>query len=314
MALVFALGRPAKLLALVTGLGASALLTLGCEEAEDGGGGNNNTNTETCPNVLPMAFVSCNEPACSATTATRTYARADLSPSTSRRWLAVTHAGSDLLINENLTLTYARETVGGLSSQSRVDTARLRRRALRHDAVVRAWGPEVYASIFGDKRRARVAAERVLRASGPGGPTSLRGATGTAIAPRRSASETLPPGLRAQQMGCSASAPSCGRGALCVIPEGMTSGTCESEVTLKFRPDPTTPATFETVPATVLAVGSFGAIVVDDDDASALSSTVANTLLDRFERRIAPLDHAFLGSPATIRAGIATAMASSSCS
>ena len=291
MVSVYLPGLRPKLFAALTALAATAL-AVACEPVEDEP--SNNNNTAVCPNVLPQAFVSCNEPECMSATATRTFARAELSSATSSRWLAITHTGSDLLINENLTVSYTLDAVGGLTAQrADSETNRARRRA---ESLLRSWGPDVYASVLGQRRRGRAAAERALRRRRSSGPTSLSGIRGTSIAPRRVRS-SVESERRTKQVECSMAEPSCGADALCIIPEGMASGSCESALTLKFRPDPSTPATFDSVAATVRAVGRFGAIVVDDDDADALSTADANTLLDRFERRIAPLDHAVFGLP-----------------
>ncbi len=279
------------------GLLAGLLMVAACEPTDDEpvGGVNNNNSTPACPNTLPQAFVSCAEPTCTATAAPRTYARAELNSDTANEWLVISHAGSDLFVNQTLNLTYALETVGGLTAAGDPSSSSAPR-LTRVERLRRAFGEKVFMAIA--RQRRRVAAERRLRAESVSGPLSLQGITGTAIRGRPGAAgggaNGAAPPIRPQQMGgCSASGPSCGPDALCVIPQGETDGLCESALTLRFRG--LTGA--EDVAATVRAVGEFGAIVVDDADATALSDQDVNTLLDRFEQRIAPFDHQFFGLP-----------------
>ena len=282
--------------ALAGGLLASLLMGVACDSTDEApvdGVNNNNNSAPGCPNTLPQAFVSCAEPACTATMAPRTYAHAELNADTAREWLVISHSGSDLFINQSLNLTYELEVVGGLTAAGARPPVPPLPRAER---LRRAFGEEIFAAI--ERKRRRVTAERRLRAASGSGPLSLLGVTGTAIRGRPGgggggADGSLPP-ISPQQMGaCSASNPSCGSDALCVIPEGDTDGTCETTLTLRFRG----PTSAEDVAATVRAVGAFGAIVVDDADTAALSDQDVSTLLDRFEQRIAPFDHQFFGLP-----------------
>ena len=283
----------------------AAGLTAACEEVNDpannnaannnvGNNNTNNNNTGGCPAVLPTVATTCDDATCAATTGTRTVAVADLPAAQSGRWLIVSHAGSDLFDNQNLTFDYTRERLGGLRVRP-ADNGPIRRRSATLETLLEAWGPEAVQSVLGDGRRARIAAERALRAASPTGPLSLDGVTGTAI--RRRIPPGLPPGVSFQPVTCSRTDAACGSDALCVIPEGDDSGTCASNLTIKFRPDPSQPAQFDSVASTVRAVGQFGAIVVDDADGANLSDADVTTLLDRFERRIAPLDHALFGQP-----------------
>lgn len=277
-------------------------LTVGlnaCEPLESDPSNNftNNNNASQCPQVLPEATTTCSEPACTATTGTRTVARADLLPTEADRWLVISYAASELFDNQNLTLTYEQSVTGGLTARPGPSKAsdRAARRKIRHAALRTAWGDASYEAIFGSARLNRIAAERRIRAAWPTEPLSLAGVTGTAIRDR--STEEVPPGIAFQQTSCSAAAPSCGDSAVCVINEGADDGTCTSALSIKFRPNLAAPAEFDRVAATVRAAGEFGAIVVDDDDSAALSDQDAQELLRRFESRIAPLNHAFFGLP-----------------
>ena len=294
----FAISANGPLFLGVAGIVASAVA---CEPVEPEGP-TGPVDPPSCPLVLPTAATSCSEPGCAATTGTRTITRSDLAATDASRWLVIAHAGSDLFDNQNLTLTYEEETVGALTpaagptvtSSARTRSSAKANRLKRHARLRAQWGDDVYKSIFGAERRRRIETERRIRAASPRAPLSLR-APATAIRGLNRA--RLPPGARAQQASCTLEMPQCGSTSLCIISEGSTQGTCESSLSIKFRPDPSTPSSFDTVNATVRAVGNFGAIVVDDADAASVSAQDVDDLLDRFERRIAPLDHAFFGLP-----------------
>lgn len=248
-----------------------------------------------CPAELPEVMTSCTVSGCTATTGTRTVALADLDAADADRWLVIAYAGSELFDNQIINLEYTEERAGALTARRADARSRYGKGGRHRESIEQAWGTEAYESVFGPHRRSRVEVERRLRAANPQRPLSLAGVTGTAIRGRTAAS--LPPDVQAQQSTCSQAAPACGAAALCVIPSGATEGTCESRVTIKFRPMLDRPSMFEPVEATVRAVGTFGAIVVDDADMARLTDEDVATLSDRFERRIAPLDHAFFGRP-----------------
>ncbi len=286
--------------------GATLIACEPLEEATNNGNSNSNNNANSnnnggsCPATLPTAEVTCTVPSCQPSMGTRTVGFATLDPAVADRWLVIASAASNDLpeAEESIDLTYTRETVGGLSALvSRSDAAvdLDARRAQVLQTLRQRWGPDTYERILGDRRQRRIASEARLRARRPKGPMALTGREGTAIR------ADGPTDVLAQQASCSRAAPSCGTTALCIIPEGSDVGSCQGEdLIIKFR-DIEEPGTVESVTADVWAVGTYGAIVIDDDYSAtrpqAEVAEIANELLDRFDNQIAPLDHAFFGLP-----------------
>ncbi len=231
-----------------------------------------------CPAALPAAPTKCDVPSCTPGTgsSTKTMARAELSGADGTRWLVMSYATSSFASdNENTTLNFEKRAPGGLLSGAR-PSPKARLTEAERDVFYSA------------SRMARVRAESNIRQK------AMRGlippGSGTAITGVRD------PSIQKQSTACSAANRSCGETALCVIPEGQTEGTCESQLNLKFALEDTqNPTTFT---ATVKKVGASVAIVLDDVDSAKLSDADATTLIERFESHIAPLDHALFGEPA----------------
>lgn len=231
-----------------------------------------------CPPALPAAAVKCDVPGCTpqAGSATKTMARAELSAASGASWLVVSYATSEFASdNENTTLSFEKRAPGGLLAGGQsTPSPRLTERER--------------AELYSHARLDRVRAEARIRQRAMRG--TIPPSSGTAIVPVRD------PNRQKQSTACSSSSPSCGDTALCLIPEGQSEGTCESQLSLKYalestqNPDP--------LSATVKKVGASVAIVVDDEDAARVTDEVANTLIERFESHIAPLDHALFGDPA----------------
>lgn len=231
-----------------------------------------------CPSSLPSATVKCDVPGCTpqAGSATKTMARAELTGTSGTNWLVVSYATSEFASdNENTTLNFEKRAPGGLLAGGMSSPS---------PRLTDAERDHLYAHA----RLDRVRAEARIRQLAMRGriPTS----SGTAIAPVRN------PNLQKQSTACSRTSPSCGDTALCLIPEGQSEGTCESQLSLKFALESTQSP--DSITATVKKVGASVAIVVDDDDAAKVSTDAANTLVERFESHIAPIDHAFFGNPA----------------
>lgn len=251
-------------------------LLLACDPVEDGGGGNG--DPAACPASLPEATVGCTGAACSATTGTKTFGMADLKADTGNAWVVVTWATSEVAsANENTNVQYTKAASGALVGARR--TSRVRR------------DPVVDAIAYAPERVERLDFERSIRSHVPARPFAEQTLLGTAI--RGRTSELLPAGAHKQQMNCDAATPkSCGATMLCVIPQGMTSGTCESALTMKFQG---TQATARDVAATVRKVGDLVAVVVDDADT--VSDGDVDELVRRFDMHIGPRMHQFFGEP-----------------
>src|SRR5262249_10061248 len=140
-------------------------------------------------------------------------------------------------------------------------------------------GDAAFEEVFGAEHTNRIRAEAEIHAMQRKEPYTVPPSSGTAIRARLK---------REQGTACSQANPLCGATALCVIPEGMTSGTCETALMLKFRTGQTT---FDTVAASVKKVGMNGAIVVDDS--ITVQQSDIDALTTRFDEHIAPLDHMF---------------------
>lgn len=248
---------------------AAALLGIACEpvsgSSPDAGGNPN------CP-ALVTAEITCTSPACSAATGTKTFAQAELKSSVAKDWVVISLATNEVSAAE-VNVDYQSAVAGGLSpgrlgrapaspSYNAEDQVRLER--LRSEARLRA-------------------AELRGPASGPLMGTAVRGV------------DLLPPGVKKQQTTCTADAPkTCGATSLCVIPEGMSSGTCESVLHLKFK---LSEPAVTMVNAPVKKVGELVAIVVDEADAASVSDADATELVRRFDKHIGPLDHQLFGEP-----------------
>lgn len=231
-----------------------------------------------CPSALPAATVKCDVPGCTPAvgSATKTMARAELSGADGTNWLVISYATSEFASdNENTTLNFEKRVPGGLLAGGQSFVSPRLTEAER----------EV---LYSHSRLDRVRAESRIRRMAMRG--KIPASSGTAISGVRN------PNLQKQSTACSTSNRSCGETALCIIPEGQTDGTCESQLSLKYALESTQSP--ETISATVRKVGSSVAIVVDDEDASKVSDEAADTLIERFENHIAPLDHAFFGNPA----------------
>lgn len=225
--------------------------------------GEETEDSASCPATLPQAATSCSADNCSATSGEKTYSQSTLDPDTSQSWMIVSWLGSDVELNEGQSLTYAQSTAGALTQSSgRIE------KSLKSTAR-----PAL---------QARIAAEALIRNNGVTGfePSEPMG---TAI---------VNPDAGDKAGSCSAESPSCDGTQLCVIPYGEVSGSCASAQTIKWRAQDGT-SNYTEVAATVRAVGTYGAIVVDDADT--VSDEDISTLLTRFDEHIAPLDHAFFG-------------------
>ncbi len=261
-------------LALLAALAGPALLA--CDEVgppvagtPDAGGGG------ACASALPQLTTRCDAPGCGATTGTRSFAIADLDADVARRWMVITRATSEIAVaSDNTEVRYGIETIGGLRRAGE-PTARPSRRVPSVEEAGRlAWHREIWAHPMG--RRPDAAGWR-----------------GTAV--RGRPDPRLPDGARRQAMPCDAGQPSvCGPTALCVIPEAAQAGTCEGALTLKFLGRGPTATD---VAATVRAVGTHAAIVVDDADAAGLSDGDVDVLLQRFDTHVAPRLHGLFGEP-----------------
>jgi hypothetical protein len=86
-------------------------------------------------------------------------------------------------------------------------------------------------------------------------------------------------------MSCSKSAPECGEAAVCVA------DTCESALAIKLRAG----GQNADIAATVRKVGTYAAIVTDDEDT--VSDADVAEILERFDTHIAPIDHLLFGEP-----------------
>ncbi len=258
-----------------------SLLTLGLASACPG-----TTTTEpptpnpgVCPSELPVALVGCTETSCGSTTGTKAFAIADVLAADATEWLVIAHLASDLFTNDSVDLTYDKVVPGALSA---------RREAHRTSLKARL-GARDYETLFGAQRQARLQAEQLIRSRSVRTPVArdLKG-TGIVATGLERDDEVLEDGEACSGADNSA----CGTTALCVIPSGTTDGTCQSALSIKWR-DQSAPGQFEMVAATVRKVGQFGAIVTDDADT--VSDADVDALLERFDARIAPLNHAFFG-------------------
>ncbi|MFO0723158.1 MAG: hypothetical protein U1E65_05210 [Myxococcota bacterium] len=249
---------------------AGALLLAGAAliACENTGGGTPDAGDNPNCSALVTADVQCQGAACSATTGTKTFGISDLASSVAKDWLVLSYATNEVSAAD-VAVNYASEAAGGL-------TPKIAARSPRHGNY----------SAEDQARLTRLQNEALLRQASIRGP--IQGpAFGTAVR----GVDLLPPGVRKQTQTCSADAPkSCGAGTICVIPEGMTAGTCEGTVMLKFKlnqPDVTT------IAATVKKVGESIAIVVDPADN--LSDADATELVRRFDSHIGPTDQALFG-------------------
>lgn len=280
--------RASSLLSLST-----ALLALSACEGNLGGAdtgpGTPDSGVTSCPGPLPTAPVECTDPACAAGNEPRVYAQSALDPQTSASWIVIGAVSSELFENENRAAAYGLSQSGGLSPRADAEAARLRRSAARRAAQARH-DEHTFAALYEARLDQRVRAENLIRAASSDAPLNPEALRGTAIQGRSRA--LLPKGVHRQTQDCSATAPSCGAGALCVIPSGEEDGTCESSLTIRFSDFA---GGFEELTATVRKVGTLGAIVVDDNDT--VSDNDVDTLLQRFDERIAPMDHQFFGEP-----------------
>jgi len=174
--------------------------------------------------------------------------------------------------DENTNLTYVRETKNGLKSTRLTP---YRRAPHRVHPIAHSTG-----------RLQRLAFERQIHAYRPAqayDPSSLHG---TAIKGRTHA--LLPENTDKQDTACDETNPkACGETMICIIAEGETSGTCESQLTLKFQGTE--------INATVRKVGQEIAIVVDNNDDAAVKNEDIDTLIERFDTHIAPRIHQFFG-------------------
>lgn len=254
-----------------------AILTLGLATACSG------TPTDppppaACPTELPTATVRCDDASCAVTTGTKAFAISDVASADATEWLVISHVASDLFTNDVVNLTYEKVTPGALTARRHHERLQLQQRL----------SPKHYETLFGAKREARLRAEhRIREASLTQAPTGLLGTGIRGL--------TLPEEEELEQdTTCSQDAPACDSTSLCVIAPGETTGACQSALSIKWR-DQSAPGQFIEVAATVRKVGQYGAIVTDDADT--VSEADISALLDRFDSRIAPLDHAFFGEP-----------------
>lgn len=259
-----------------------ALTTIACagvglDDDDDGPNRDGGVIDPNCPSVVPAATQRCDDPSCNATTGTKTFGLADLDPDTSGRWLMVSWVASDLFENEIVNVAYSKATAGGLTA------AKIREK--RRTAL----GPEAYELLLGPDRQAKLAAEHLIRENSEGS-VPARGD----FVPGIRARNILPPGAIKQGQNCEATAPYCTGDAICVTAADGTTRTCESNLMIKWR-DQSSPGNFEMVASTVRRVGTYAAIVTDDNDT--VSDADIEELSKRFEERIAPFDHAFFGEP-----------------
>jgi hypothetical protein len=227
--------------------------------------------------ALPSAPVRCTAADCQTRTGTKTFAEVELARDTSADWWVLAWATSEVAApDENITGSYALSTSGALTA------ARGARRARP------ALDPGLLPT---PERVAQLEHERWMRSNTRAMPPAETPPLGTGVR----AVDLVPSGVRRLAAACTADAPSaCGAEALCVIPEGMSAGTCASTVMVKFfglGPQATD------VTARVLKVGQRAAIVVDQADEAKLSAADVDALLTRFDTHIAPLDEQLFGSP-----------------
>jgi hypothetical protein len=222
-------------------LAAALALLAACEttttDTPDAGG--------TCT-ALPAAPVRCTAADCQTTTGTKTFAEVELARDTSADWWVLAWTTSEVAApDENLTGSYALSTAGALTAAG---GARRPRPAL---------DPRLLPT---PERVAQLEHERWMRANTRSTPPPEGPLLGTGVR----AVDLVPAGVKRQAAACTADTPSaCGAEALCVIPEGMTAGTCASTLTVKFYglgPQATD------VTARVRKVGQRAAIVVDTAD------------------------------------------------
>ena len=248
-------------------LPALALVLAACEPTPSTGNPDASTPA-TCD--LPSPAVACTGASCTTVTGTKTFGQATLPAD--KGWLAVAWTSSEVYAaNDTRTLYYSLTGPGGLMARSEREKTMdpVLAEMLRHNA-------------------ARLDFEKALREITVKGPI-LGDTRGTAIR----AVDLLPPGVKKQVAACTAGAPSpCGDTAVCVIPEGMTAGTCSSMLTVKFYG--LGPAATD-VTAQVVKAGSKGAIIVDTADLAKVSAADATALLTKFDQHIAPRDHQIFG-------------------
>jgi hypothetical protein len=226
-------------------------------------------STSQCPGAFSAPAATCTGASCTAM----------LDSVTSKSWLGVVWVSSEINTNDNVNVDYTKS--------SSALTARIRERAIdRHS-------PADYALLYAPRIDARIRAESALRSEWPE-RVDLGAFDGTRI--RGRTADLLPKGVKLQQTSCTRSAPDCGAAAVCVL-TGGTDGTCESAMTVKLRAG----GQNEDIPATVKAVGTNVAIVVDDADT--VSDSDVAELLERFDTHIAPIDHQLFGEPVTAEGG-----------
>lgn len=249
------------------------LLLWACDTVETPG-----TDAGTNPSCELPALATCTDPACQATTGTKTYAHGPVAAGAPA--IAVTWTTSEVYAAaDTRTLYYGLETPGALTGPR------------QPPRLARPLDPALAEVLESPTHVAQLEMARRLRAITKKGPVERGEPVGTAIR----AVDFLPPGVKKQQQVCTAGdATACGDTALCVVPEGMTSGMCSSTLTVKFYG---MGPTATDVTANVVKVGQKGAIIVDQADAASLSAADAAELIKRFDEHIAPRDHQLFGEP-----------------
>jgi hypothetical protein len=264
----------------------------GCTKSEATDGGTETfdafvPNNADCPGPLAESKQTC-PPGCQTPNANnmREFGEATLDTLKGKSWLVVTWAVSEVAAaSANAVVSYTKSSSGALtpsiapiSADARFTADMARARAILGDAA--------FDAVFGAAHTNRVRGEATVNAMQKKEPYTYPPSTGTAIRGRAA------PHTRTQGQACSVDMPMCGATALCVIMEGMTSGTCETSLMLKFRTGATT---FDMVTATVKKVGTYGGFVVDDAIAGMVQQSDIDELSKRFDEHIAPLDHMFFG-------------------
>lgn len=240
----------------------------------------------TCPGEMVEALVTCDAPECQTTQGQRWVGVASLDRSVADRWYVLATAASDLFTEEDdeiqnldLTVDYGLDTPGGLTPRGK-SAGRFKRPGV-------VWSPEQQARIQALRRRQ--AAENLVHGAAAELDRSRRRFSGTALRPA---------GISIRQQGqtCTSDAPDCGSGALCLLPPGESEGMCADEVELKLAEFGVSGVEgFRTIRAQIRQVGEEVAVLVDQTDTVSESDVAA--IVDRFDRHIAPLDHAFFGRP-----------------
>lgn len=274
----------------VTRAALAAALSVACGDPLDGSNGTEPNGVEpngggTCPANLPRAAVSCDDPACTRAEGDRRVAQSDLGAGS---WFVVLTAADPFLEDDptpgDVTVDLGLEVPGALLPRSSSGASAGGRWLARQTADVQA-----------RLRRGagRVEAEAELRAGARARAQLVQPRAGvlggTAVRP------VATPGEARQETSCSRSNPACGEDAVCVIGVGADAGTCASELALGVQSALSNPTDALPVQGRVRRVTDTVAIVTDVDDT--VTDDDVEELARRFDEHIAPLDHAFFGTP-----------------